>query len=102
MKFTWKAKNNDGWSDSPMTALGKPILFDTQEECYKHMRSAAMNKMKWNTNWEDFDDMETETTKDGILTTVYDYIAYDVNFYPNKIVHRSYSGEYVYEIVPVK
>lgn len=66
------------------------------------MRSAAMNKMKWNTNWEDFDDMETKTTKDGIVTTTYDYIAYDVNFYPNKIVHRSYSGEYVYEIVPVK
>jgi len=96
MKYTWKAKSNDGWSDSPMTALGKPILFDTQEECYKHMRSAALGKMKWNTEWEDFECVREG--ENGVKTSDIS-IGYDVKFYPDRIVHTSYSGEYVYEIV---
>ena len=99
MKFTWKAKNNEsGWTDGPVAPNGDPIVFDTQDECYSHMRSAALNKMKWNTEWEDFESTEE---KDD-LTVSAESIGYDVRFYPHKIVHVSYSGKYVYEIIPIR
>lgn len=89
MKFTWEAHcTTDDWTDRPLDDSGEPILFDTQEKCYNQMRSAALNKMKWNTEFDDFDSDSP--------------IVYTVKFFPNKIVHTSYSGEYVYEILQVR
>lgn len=60
--------------------------FDTQKECYNDMRNAALEKMKWNTEYD-------EDFNDG------DCIGYEVYFEKDKIIHESYSGKYVYEIV---
>jgi hypothetical protein len=52
------------------------------------MRNAALEKMKWNTEFdEDFDDVDDS-----------DYIGYKVKFSKDKIIHESYSGIYTYEI----
>ena len=82
-KYYWVANSNDGafYNESSRT-------FTTIEDCYNDMRDNALEKMKWNTNYkEDFYDMP-----EG------DDIGYNVKFYPNKIIHTSYSGEYTYEI----
>ena len=66
--------------------------FDTEEECYNDMRSHALEKMKWNTEFgNDFNDLGDNG-----------YIGYRVRFYKNKIMHFSYSGGYIYKIVPSK
>ena len=82
-KYYWEANSNDGAFYAESTKL-----FSTIEDCYNDMRDNALEKMKWNTEYkEDFYDMAED-----------DYIGYDVKFYPNKIIHTSYSGEYTYEI----
>ena len=82
-KYYWTAQSNDGAFD---IESGK--CFATKEECYNDMRNSALEKMKWNTEYYcDFADV-----KDG------DYIGYEVKFYPNKIIHLSYSGTYTYEM----
>ena len=54
------------------------------------MRNSALEKMKWNTQYEeDFHDV------DG-------YIGYNVKFSQDKIIHESYSGVYTYEIKEIK
>ena len=56
------------------------------------MRNAALEKMKWNTEYDaDFADI----IDDG-------YIGYEVKFSRNKIIHESYSGVYTYEIKEVQ
>lgn len=62
--------------------------FEDKEDAYLDMRTAALDKMEWNTEPEDFDDT--------------DAIRYEVWFSPEIIVHESYSGVYVYRIVPAK
>ena len=59
--------------------------FITEADAYDDMRDAAMGKMKWNTEPEDFDDC--------------DRIGYEVKFSPDTISHYSYSGTYVWHIV---
>jgi hypothetical protein len=81
MKYSWTASSNDGSFED------NGRWFDTHEEAYEDMRFHAMEKMKWNTEWEDFSDLP-----EG------DFIAYDVHFSRNSIVHRSYSGIYTYVI----
>ena len=82
-KYYWEANSNDGAFYAESTKL-----FSTIEDCYNDMRDNALEKMKWNTEYkEDFCGMP-----EG------DYIGYNVKFYPNKIIHTSYSGEYTYEI----
>lgn len=82
MKYSWKAKSDDGnFGDNGG-------WFETHEEAYKDMRNHALEKMKWNTEFEDFSDMDEK-----------DWIGYDVKFHPNYIVHESYSGTYTYEII---
>lgn len=80
--YYWIAKSNDGsfYDESSK-------VFSTQNEAYYDMRDAALEKMKWNTEIEDFDDGS---------------IAYEVIFYPDKIIHTSYSGVYTYEICIIK
>lgn len=83
MKYSWKASSNDGSFEDKGRRW-----FDTKKEAYEDMREYALEKMKWNTEWVDFSDLSEE-----------DFIAYDVQFSRNSIVHSSYSGTYTYEIV---
>lgn len=78
--FYWLAESDDGsFTD---ISVG---MFNTQKEAYEDMRNAALEKMKWNTEYdEDFYDV--------------DAIDYEVVFYKDKIIHSSYSGEYTYTI----
>ena len=55
------------------------------------MRNEALEKMKWNTELEDFSDLDEE-----------DCIGYDVKFHPNYIIHESYSGTYTYKICSLR
>lgn len=83
IRYKWFAKSNDdAFEDESRKS------FATKKECYNDMRNAALEKMKWNTEFdEDFDDVD-----DG------DYIGYKVKFSKDKIIHESYSGIYTYEI----
>lgn len=85
MKYSWKAKSNDGSYEA-----GATRDFTTKREAYEDMRKAALEKMEWNTGWEDFSDMDEK-----------DWIGYNVKFHRNYIVHESYSGIYTYEIVEI-
>lgn len=82
-KYMWVASCDDGafqeWSEKG---------FDTKEEAYNDMRNHALDKMKWNTEYKE--DFESDD----------DFICYDVTFKKDKIEHNSYSGRYIYEVVP--
>ena len=78
--FYWKAKSNDSCFEDKSTCL-----FKTKKEAYDDMRNAALNKMKWNTEFEE--DFAEENTID-----------YHISFSKNSIVHNSYSGQYTYKI----
>lgn len=80
MKYTWKATSDDGCYEDKGRRW-----FDTKKEAYEDMREYALEKMQWNTEWEDVDENDT--------------LGYEVHFSRNKIVHESYSGIYTYEIV---
>lgn len=81
--YYWVANSDDGAFEDKSSRT-----FKTIEDCYNDMRDNALRKMKWNTEYkEDFCDMAED-----------DYIGYNVKFFPNKIIHTSYSGEYTYEI----
>lgn len=82
-KYSWIVSSNDGSYEGQSCGF-----FDTKKEAYEDMRKEALEKMKWNTELEDFSDIGEE-----------DYIAYEVKFHPNYIVHESYSGIYTYKIV---
>ena len=80
--YNWICKSGDG----AYTEESKSN-FETKIEAYNDMRNAALEKMKWNTEYdEDFDDV--------------DEIDYHVDFVfsQGKIIHTSYSGIYTYEI----
>lgn len=84
-KFKWIAKSNDGaFEDESEKA------FSSKLECYNDMRNHALGKMKWNTEYYDFDDLQ-----EG------EYIGYEVTFSKDMITHKSYSGLYIYKIVEV-
>lgn len=80
-KYYWVAESNDG----SFTDESK-VKFDTKKEAYIDMRNAVLEKMKWNTEFDE--DFET-----GM-----DVIGYNVEFSQDTIVHSSYSGVYTYEI----
>lgn len=83
-KYKWIAESNDG----AFTDESKNI-FSTEEECYNDMRNSALEKMKWNTEYnDDLYDVDT--------------ISYDVIFSQKQIIHKSYSGVYTYKIVEVQ
>ena len=52
MKYSWKAKSDDGAFEDN----GK--CFATKEDAYNDMRNHALEKMKWNTEWCDFHQIE--------------------------------------------
>lgn len=78
-KFYWTAQSSDGWTDKSSK------MFDNEKDAYNDMRNAVLEKMKWNTEYDE--DFEEDTT-----------IGYNVLFNKNKIVHTSYSGVYTYQI----
>jgi len=82
-KFRWIASSNDGWEDEAKKE------FSTKKEAYEDMRKAVFEKMCWNTEFD-------EDLSDGCS------VPYEVNFQQDKIVHKSFSGTYTYEVVPVK
>lgn len=82
-KYTWIASSNDGSYHETSCRF-----FDTKKEAYEDMRNEALEKMKWNTELEDFSDLDES-----------ECLGYKVKFHPNYIVHESYSGIYTYEIV---
>ena len=82
-RYSWKASSDDGSYE-----VEPQKWFDTKKDAYNDMRKYALEKMKWNTEWEDFSDMSKE-----------DWIGYNVTFHQDYIIHTSYSGTYTYEIV---
>lgn len=85
MKYKWIAECSDG------AFKDESALFDSEKECYNNMRNAVLEKMKWNTEYDDdFTDIQ-----EG------DYIGYEVHFNKREITHKSYSGLYTYKIVEV-
>lgn len=81
--YKWVAKSDDGvFEDESRT------LFSSKKSCYNNMRMYALEKMQWNTQYdEDFGDCDS--------------IGYEVQFTQNSITHKSYSGVYTYKIVEV-
>ena len=81
--YKWVAKSDDGsFEDESRTT------FSSKKSCYIHMRRNALLKMEWNTQYdEDFCDCDS--------------IGYEVQFTPNSITHKSYSGVYTYQIIEV-
>ena len=75
------------WGDwGEIEDCSKSEGFETEKECYEDMREKALKKMTWNTQYdEDFEEEGTE-------------IGYDVWFRKDMIVHKSYSGVYVYKM----
>ena len=87
MRYKWVAYCHDwAFEDKSETT------FEDEIECYKDMQAHALEKMKWNTSIEDgdFEYCENDYT---------DGITYEVHFAKKMIVHKSYSGTYVYLIV---
>lgn len=86
-KYKWIASSDDGCFEDESRQE-----FTSKRECYNDMRNAALEKMKWNTQYDnDFADL----IDDG-------YIGYEVRFSRNQIIHASYSGVYTYEIKEVQ
>lgn len=82
-KYKWIASSDDGSFEDESRQE-----FTSKKECYEDMRNAALEKMKWNTQFnEDFCDVADD-----------EYIGYKVQFRRNQIIHESYSGVYTYEI----
>ncbi len=81
-KYKWVAYSNDGSYEDFSRGT-----FDNKKDCYNDMRNAVLEKMKWNTDYdEDF-------------TREEDAVGYKVVFTQNMIIHTSFSGTYVYKIV---
>ena len=80
-KYSWVASSEDGSFEDKGTRW-----FTSKRDAYINMRAHALEKMQWNTQWEDLDD-------NG------DSLGYKVHFAKDKIVHESYSGIYTYRLV---
>lgn len=80
-KYKWVAFSSDGAYELYSE------IFESKKDCYDDMRNWALNKMKWNTEYDE--DFEQQG----------DAIAYKVYFAQDMIIHVSYSGTYVYKIV---
>ena len=84
-KCKWVAFSDDGAYED----ISKGT-FDSEKDCYNDMRRAALEKMKWNTEFDE--DLVPENGVDN-------FIGYVVKFSQNMIIHQSFSGVYVYKIV---
>lgn len=96
--FNWTAKSDDDcFHDKSEKA------FATQEDCYNDMMNHAVDKMKWNIEWNDVLEREVDPSENGLITKEQTgfTIGYTLDVSPDKIVHESYSGKYTYEIIPI-
>ena len=93
MSFVWKSS----WDNSPGPSSER--TFPTQRECYEDMMIHAVDKMKWNLEYDDVldDPISLRKTEDGLETTDTP-INYTLNVNSDRIVHKSYSGTYEYWI----
>ena len=81
--YMWVASSDDGCYNEQ-----SKVKFDNIKFAYNNMRDAALEKAKWNTEFdEDFEDNVP--------------IGYEFSFSPTEIVHISYSGVYTYKIIEV-
>ena len=78
--YYWTVRSTDGYYQG---VSGEE--YKTKKEAYESMRKAALKKMEWNTEFEDFDEGEP--------------IHYEIEFSRDCIRHNSYSGEYIYKIM---
>ena len=78
--FTWVAHSNDDCYN-----VESERSFSTLKECYNDMRNAALEKAKWNTEFD-------EDFEEGVP------IGYEFKFHPLCIVHSSFSGVYTYRV----
>ena len=81
-KCKWVAYSHDGSYED--CSKGS---FAYKKDCYNDMRNAVLEKMKWNTDYDEDFDYKDES------------IGYKVVFTQNMIIHTSFSGTYVYKIV---
>ena len=97
MKYKWIAFCHDwAFEDDSRDKDGKVKTFDSIKECYNDMRNAVLEKMKWNTNYDEDFEHTDDTLADAYFC---DAISYKVWFEKRTIVHKSFSGTYVYLIV---
>ena len=84
LEYSWVASSDDGCFEDKSKAT-----FKTRKDAYNDMRDSALEKMKWNTQYDDdfFDGTD---------------IGYKVTFSRDRISHESYSGLYTYKILRVK
>lgn len=79
-KYVWYAYCEDGAYEA-----NSDREFSTRKAAYEDMREEVLDKMKWNTEYdEDFNDGEP--------------VIYEVEFRQDRIIHTSFSGRYVYQI----
>jgi hypothetical protein len=82
-KYKWVATSNDGWEDESTKD------FDTKKEAYNDMRESVFSKMHWNTEFDE------DLSDDSIVD-------YKVEFRQNRIIHKSFSGVYTYQVVEIE
>lgn len=107
IKYKWICTSDDGYKEDSEFDHNK--VFDTQEEAYNDMRETAINKLFWNTDYNDVQDDCATYEEDGIVKSSGDMtseednwaIHYSVDFHPHMIQHNSYSGLYTYKIVHI-
>lgn len=85
-RWGWVCTNDD---DSYHAKSEKS--FASKSEAYNDMRNAALEKMKWNTDYDE-----------DLIGDNCDEIGYRVRFCPEMIEHESYSGTYTYKIIQIK
>ena len=64
MKYAWTAKSDDGCFEDKSEKV-----FNTQEECYMDMMNHAIDKMKWNVEYEDVIDGQNLIENGGLKKT---------------------------------
>lgn len=82
-KYKWVAESND------KVYYETSREFDSRVDAYNDMRDAVLQKMEWNTDYEE--DFENDN----------EYLEYKVIFSRNEIIHKSYSGKYTYRIIEI-
>lgn len=87
-RYKWVASSDD----DGLFEDDSRCVFDEYRDAYDSMRNAALEKMKWNTELNDFEDY---------CDLDENYISYEVKFFKDKIIHTSYSGTYTYKIIEV-
>lgn len=109
VRYRWVASSDDGaWDDESSKTFYK------QSDCYKDMMEHAIDKMKWNVEWDDVTTDCNAYEEDGLIKTDGEMdarenqvggdtwgIYYKLECHPHMIQHLSGSGLYTYKIETV-